>query len=76
MPTVTLDQVIDSAMELSPEQREMLVEILYKRQLEARRHEIAVDAQASRAAFRQGNLKPQSVEEAIRELQQGLEDDE
>lgn len=75
MSTVTLDQVIDSAMQLPFDQREMLVAILYKRQVEARRREIAVDAQGSLAAYRLGSLNAQSAEEVIRELQRAIEDD-
>jgi hypothetical protein len=63
-------------MQLPADQREMLVAILYKRQIEARRHEIATDAQESLAAYRAGKLKAQSAEETIRELRQSLEDDE
>ena len=76
MTPVTLDQVIDSAMQLPPDQREMLVSILNKRQIEARRREIALDAQESLAAYRMGKLHAQSAEEAIRELRRTLEDDE
>jgi hypothetical protein len=76
MNTVTLDEVIDAAMQLPDGQREMLVSILHMRQIEAQRHEIAVDAQESLTAYRMGKLKAQSAEEAIRELQQTLEEDE
>jgi hypothetical protein len=76
MKTVTLDQVIDSAMQLPPEQREMLISILYKRRIEDRRREMALDAQASLTAYRAGKLNAQSAEDAIRELQRTLEDDE
>jgi hypothetical protein len=76
MTTVTLDQVIDSAMQLTPEQREMLVSILHKRQIEARRYEIAQDAQESLTAYRKGKLKAQPAEEVIRELQGALEEEE
>jgi hypothetical protein len=76
MNTVTLDQAVDTAMQLPPEQREMLVEILYRRKIEARRQEIATDAQASIAEFRSGQLKTQSAQEAITELHSDLEDHE
>jgi hypothetical protein len=75
MNSVTLDEVIDSAMQLPEEQREMLISILTMRQIEARRHEIARDAQESLAAFKMGKLKAQTPEEAIRELEQSIEDD-
>lgn len=69
MNTVTLDQAIDTALQLPPEQREMLVDILRNRQIEARRQEIAAEARKSIAAFRKGKLKAQSAEEAIADLQ-------
>ena len=76
MNTVTLDNVIDAAMQLPDDQREMLVSILQMRQIEARRHEIAQDAQKSLADYHMGKLKAQSAEETIRELHEGLEDEE
>jgi hypothetical protein len=76
MTTVTLDQVIDSAMQLPPDQHEMLVSILQKRQIEARRHEIAQDAQKSLTAYRMKKLKAQPAEEVIRELRAMLKGDE
>jgi hypothetical protein len=76
MTTITLDQVIDYAMQLPLDQREMLVSILHKRQIEARRYEIAQDAQESLTAYRMKKLKAQSAEEVIRELQASLEDNE
>jgi hypothetical protein len=74
--TVTLDQAIDTALQLPAEQQEMLVDILRSRQIEARRQEIAADARASIAAFRAGKLNAYSAEELIAELHQSLEDAE
>ena len=74
--TVTLDTALDTALQLPPEQRDILVEILKNRQIEARRQEIAAEARLSIAAFREGKLKPVSAEEAIADLYQMLEDDE
>ena len=74
--TVTLDQAIDTAMQLPPAQRDMLLEILRSRRIEARRAEIAADARDSIAAFRAGELKTGSAEEVIAELRQTLEDSE
>jgi len=73
MNVVTLNQAIDTAMQLPPEQQEMLLEILRGRHIEARRQEIAQDAQESLAAFRAGKLKTQSAEAVIEELRQALE---
>jgi len=74
--TVTLDTALDTALQLPSEQRDILVEILKNRQIEARRQEIAAEARLSIAAFREGKLKPVSAEEAIADLYQMLEDDE
>lgn len=76
MSTVTLDQALDIAMQLSPEEREMLLEIIYRREIEARRQEIAENAQASLADFYAGKLHPQSAKEVIAELQRSLDDEE
>lgn len=76
LATVTLDQAIDTALQLPPEQQEMLVEILRNRQIEARRAEIAAEARQSIADFRAGKLKAQSAEEAIADLHLVLEEEE
>lgn len=76
MSTITLDQAIDVAMQLPLEQREILLDVIRRRDIEARRQEIARDAEESLAAFRAGELKPQSADEVIRELRRALEDAE
>lgn len=76
LSTVTLDQAIDTALQLPTDQQEMLVDILRSRQIEARRQEIAADARTSIAAFRAGKLKTYTAEELIAELHQSLEDAE
>lgn len=63
-------------MQLPPEQREILLEILQSRQIEARRQEMACDAQESLSTFRAGQLKGQTATEIIDELRQEVEDDE
>ena len=64
-----LDRVLDEAMNLPLEQREMLIQILQRRMIEQRRDEIAQDAQLSLAEFREGKLRIQTATEAISELQ-------
>lgn len=76
MSEVSFDQAIDAVSQLPYEQQMMLVEIVRRRLIEARRQEMAGDAQASIRAFRAGRLPPQSAEEAIAELHQGLEETE
>lgn len=71
---ITLDQALDTVSQLPLEQREMLAEILHKRQITERRQAIARDAQEAVAAFRRGDLKAQPVEQGIAELRQSLDD--
>lgn len=73
--TITLDQALETVMQLSTDQQDMLVDILHSRRIEQRRREMAVDAQASIAAFHQGKFKPQSVDEIVLELRRALDDD-
>ncbi len=65
---MTLDQAVDAAMQLTPEQRAMLLDILHGRQIEARRNEITQDAHESIALFHSENLSVKTAEEAIDEL--------
>ena len=76
MNAVTLDQAINTAMKLPPDQQEMLIDILNKRRIEIRRQEIIIDANKSIVAFREGQFKALSAEEAIAELHHTLEDNE
>lgn len=69
---VTLDYAIDTVMQLKPQQREVLIDIIRKREIERRREEIARDAKESIAAFHAGELKPQPVEDIILELRSSL----
>lgn len=73
---LTLDQVLDIALQLPPEQQTMLIEIIRQRQIEARRVEIATHAQQAIDDFHQGKLVPQSAETAIVELRRSLTDEE
>ena len=68
----TLDQVLETALQLSYEQQKMLIKILQNRHHESRCAEMAVDAQQTLADFRVGKLRPQSAENVITELRQCL----
>ncbi len=74
--TMTFEQVVETVRQFPDEQREMLVDLIRGWRTEARRREIARDAQESLAAFRSGQLDPQSAQAVITELQQSLEDQE
>jgi hypothetical protein len=69
----TLEQVLKEALQLPYEQQEMLIKILQHRHYEARREEIARDADQSLADFRSGEFQSQSAEEVIKALQQSLD---
>jgi hypothetical protein len=64
----TIDSMLDDIMRLDFESREMLLEILKKRQIEAQRDEIAKDAKRDLKDYRSGKLKSQTAEEVIEEL--------
>ncbi len=70
----TLDRALETVMQLSLDQQELLIEILRQRHLETSRDEIAKDAKESLAAFKAGKLKPQSAEAVIAELRRSLND--
>jgi hypothetical protein len=76
MNEITLDEALDTVMQLPLEQQEMLLEIIHSRHIENRRREMAQDAQASLAAFRAGELRPQSATDIITELRLSLTDEE
>ena len=65
---MTIDQALTDIMQLDYRSREMLLEILQKRQIEARRDEIAENAEQATKDFRAGNFTPLSAEEAIKQL--------
>ncbi len=74
--TITFEQVVETAKQFPPEQQEMLIDLIRGWRIEARRREIAHDAQESLAAFRSGQLEPQSAQEIITELERASEDEE
>lgn len=64
----TLDQALDTAMQLSYEQKQTLIEILWRRQIEARREEIAANAREALRAFHAGELKTETADELLARL--------
>lgn len=71
--SMTFEQVVETVRQFPEEQREILVDLIRGWRIDARRREIARDARESLAAFRAGELKPQSARETIDELRQSLE---
>jgi len=73
---MTFEQVVETIKQFPAEQQEILIDLIRGWCTETRRREIARDAQKSLAAFRSGQLKPQSAQAAITELWQSLEGQE
>lgn len=71
---ITLDNALDAAMQLSYEQKQMLIKILWKRQIEARREEIAANAREATRAFRAGELQTESIDELLARLTNSVND--
>jgi len=73
---MTFEQVVETIRQFPAEQQEILIDLIRGWRTETRRREIAHDAQKSLAAFRSGQLKPQSAQAVITELRQSLEGQE
>ncbi len=73
---MTFEQVVESAKQFPAEQQEMLIDLIRGWRTETRCREIARDAQESLAAFRGGQLEPQSAQAVVTELRQSLVDQE
>lgn len=65
---MTLHQILEATEQLSYQQRELLLQVLYRRQLEARRSQIARHAKKARQSFQLGQLTTESAEELIKRL--------
>ncbi len=70
----TLDQALDTVMQLPIDQQEVLLDIVRKQHIEHRREEIATGAREAIAAFHAGKLQPQPLEEIISELRRSPEE--
>lgn len=71
---ITLDNALDAAMQLSYEQKQMLIKILWKRQIEARREEITANAREATRAFHAGELQTESIDELLARLTNSVND--
>ena len=72
----TLDQVLETALQLPYEQQQILIQIMQNRHHESRRSEIATDAQQALTDFRAGKFQRQSAEEVVTVLRQSLHEPE
>jgi hypothetical protein len=73
---VTLAAAIEVVEQLSIDQQDQLVQIIRSRQIERRRDEIAQNGREALAAYRAGELKSYTAEEAISELRNMLDSPE
>ena len=64
----TIDSTLEDFMKMDYNTREMLLDILQKRQIEARRKDIAKSAKQSIKSFRSGQLKAETADELIARL--------
>jgi len=65
---VTINSTLEDIMQLDYASREMLLEILQKRQIEARREEIAKTAKQTLRSYHSGKLQPLTAEEIVKKL--------
>ncbi len=66
---VTINSTLEDIMQLDYTSREILLEILQKRQIEARRGEMARQAKISIKDYQSGKTAPISADEAVRKLE-------
>ncbi len=73
---ITFENALDVMSQLSIEQQEILIDILRKRNAEARRKEILAECREGLAEYRSGILESQTAEAAIMDLRSYLNDAE
>lgn len=64
----TLDETLDSIMQLDSLSREMLLEILQRRQIEERRKEIARNGKQARTDYKSGKIIAATASDIISTL--------
>lgn len=65
---ITIDSTLDDIMQLDFASREILLEVLQKRQAEERRDKIAKSAKKSLKEYHSGKLEPRSAVDTIEYL--------
>jgi hypothetical protein len=66
---ITIDTALDHSMQLDFNSRELLIEILQKRQIEERRDQLAVNAKKAKQDFAKGKLQIKDAKDTIAYLQ-------
>lgn len=64
----TIDQTLDTIMQLDASSREMLLEILYKRQIDEKRKEIARNGKQAKQTYNSGKTVAVSASDVISTL--------
>ena len=64
----TLDKVLDAIMKLDFYSREMILDIIKKRQVEERRNEISKNAKRAKSDFSNGKTKSLFSDDVIKQL--------
>ena len=72
MNSVTFDEILSSAANLTNEEQELLADLLQKRRIENWREEAAAEGRRAAVRFRAGKLTASSAEAVIGELRAAL----
>jgi hypothetical protein len=64
----TFEKTLDELMSYDFSTRELIIDILQKRQIEERRNEIAKNIKVSSSDYKKGKLKAQSAKDALATL--------
>lgn len=64
----TIDETLDTIMQMNISSREMLLEILQKRMIEERRQEIAMNGKQAKADYKSGKILPSEAAGTIQAL--------
>jgi hypothetical protein len=73
---VNTQEILEATEQLTGEQREVLISLLQKRQIEARREEIAQHAKLAITAYHTGQLITETADELIKRLRHSLSQEE
>ncbi|MBI5324965.1 MAG: hypothetical protein HZB41_06800 [Ignavibacteriae bacterium] len=70
---MSIEQLLDLTMELPLNDREILLDVITKRNAEEKRNEIAEYYNHAKKEYQKGNLKPQPLPDIINELEKELD---
>lgn len=73
---ITTNDILETTEQLSEEQREVVLNLLHRRQVETRREQIAQQAVVARAACRAGQLPTETATDLLARLHASLTQEE